>query len=181
MIVNRLQMVTLLMFNYAQDLQSKNYLEVATALIATSELLTADMIPALIHLVYQALQHKEWELGGVLTHRSTVLCKAIMLLQRFHQLDPASVTDMGDELRKHLKTYDISVMFACISVLHDFIIVHSMTASYSQADAASFKDLLPFFTDLLMKIVGDQFDHAYDFDNLPAPWVQMKVIRVGPA
>ena len=50
MIVNRLQM----------DLQSKNYLEVATALIATSELLTADMIPALIHLVYQALKHKEY-------------------------------------------------------------------------------------------------------------------------
>lgn len=50
MIVNRLQM----------DLQSKNYLEVATALIATSELLTADMIPALVHLVYQALQHKEF-------------------------------------------------------------------------------------------------------------------------
>lgn len=50
MIVNRLQM----------DLQSKNYLEVATALIATSELLTADMIPALVHLVYQALQHKEY-------------------------------------------------------------------------------------------------------------------------
>ena len=49
MIVNRLQM----------DLQSKNYLEVATALIATSELLTVDKIPALVHLVYQALQHKE--------------------------------------------------------------------------------------------------------------------------
>ena len=49
MIVNRLQM----------DLQSKNYLEVATALIATSELLTVDMIPALVHLVYQALHHKE--------------------------------------------------------------------------------------------------------------------------
>ena len=41
------------------DLQSKNYLEVATALIATSELLTVDMIPALVHLVYQALHHKE--------------------------------------------------------------------------------------------------------------------------
>lgn len=51
MIVNRLQM----------DLQSKNYLEVSTALIATSQLLTKDMIPALVHLVYQALQHKEQE------------------------------------------------------------------------------------------------------------------------
>lgn len=48
-----------------------------------------------------------------------------MLLQRFHQLDPSSVTDMGDELRRLLQTYDISVQFACISVLHDFIIVAS--------------------------------------------------------
>ena len=150
----------------------------ATALIATSELLTVDMIPALIHLVYQALQHKEFTLALVLTRRSTVLCKAIMLLQRFHQLDPSSVTDMGDELRKHINTYDISVMFACISVLHDFIIVRLPSATHPQADATSFKDLLPFFTELLMKIVSDQFDHAYDFDSLPAPWVQMKVIRV---
>ena len=37
---------------------------------------------------------------------------------------------------------------------------------------------MPFFSELLMKIVSDQFDHAYDFDNLPAPWIQMKVIRV---
>ena len=37
---------------------------------------------------------------------------------------------------------------------------------------------MPFFSELLMKIVSDQFDHAYDFDSLPAPWVQMKVIRV---
>lgn len=60
MIVNRLQM----------DLQSKNYLEVATALIATSELLTADMIPALVHLVYQALQHKEFVFIGMMIVQS---------------------------------------------------------------------------------------------------------------
>ena len=59
MIVNRLQMVRLPFSSHFQDLQSNNYLEVATALIATSQLLTKDMSPALIHLVHQALNHKE--------------------------------------------------------------------------------------------------------------------------
>ena len=112
----------------------------ATALIATSQLLTVDMIPALVHLVYQALQHKEFSF----------------------------FFDMADELRRLIKSYNVTVLFSCISVLHDFIL----------ADPSSFRDLVPFFSELLIKIVTGQFDPAYDFDTLPAPWVQMKVIRV---
>lgn len=93
-----------------------------------------------------------------------------MLLQRFYQLDPSSVTDMADELRRLLKSYNVTILFSCISVLHDFIL----------ADPSSFRDLVPFFSEMLMKIVTGKFDSAYDFDSLPAPWVQMKVIRVGP-
>ena len=67
MIVNRLQMVLSLHSSHPQDLQSNNYLEVAQALLATSQLLTKDMIPALIHLVHQALNHKESAFAPVLT------------------------------------------------------------------------------------------------------------------
>ena len=94
-----------------------------------------------------------------------------MLRQRFYQLDPNSVTDMADELRRLIKSYNVTVLFSCISVLHDFIL----------ADPSSFRDLVPFFSELLIKIVTGQFDPAYDFDTLPAPWVQMKVIRVSGA
>ena len=141
----------------------------ATALIATSQLLTKDMMPALIHLVYQALQHKESLSHFPFTSRATVLCKAIMLLQRFHQLDPDSVGDMNEELRRLLNSYNVTVVFSCVSVLHDFVI----------ADPSQYKDLVPFFTEMLMNIVNGKFDRNYDYDTLPAPWMQMKIIRVG--
>lgn len=31
---------------------------------------------------------------------------------------------------------------------------------------------------MLTRIVNNQFDHNYDYDTLPAPWMQMKLIRV---
>ena len=46
-----------------------------------------------------------------------------MVLQRFHQLDADSVGDMGADLRRLLESYDVTVVFSCISVLHDFVIV----------------------------------------------------------
>lgn len=91
-----------------------------------------------------------------------------MLLQRFHQLDPDSVGDMDKELRRLLTSYNVTVVFSCISVLHDFVI----------ADPTPYKDLVPFFTEMLLNIVNGKFDHNYDYDNLPAPWIQMKIIRV---
>ena len=39
--------------------------------------------------------------------------------------------------------------------------------------------MVPFFSDMLLRIVNGQFDPNYDFDTLPAPWMQMKIIRVG--
>ena len=59
-------------------------------------------------------------------NRATVLCKAIMLLQRFHQLDPSSVTDMAEELRRLLQSYNVTILFACISVLHDYVLVNEI-------------------------------------------------------
>ena len=32
---------------------------------------------------------------------------------------------------------------------------------------------------MLLRIVNGKFDPHYDFDTLPAPWMQMKIIRVG--
>lgn len=63
------------------------------------------------------------EIGKQFNYRATVLCKAIMVLQRFHQLDPDSVGEMSSELRRLLESYNVTVVFSCISVLHDFVIV----------------------------------------------------------
>ena len=101
-----------------------------------------------------------------------------MVLQRFHQLDPDSVGEMSSELRRLLESYNVTVVFSCISVLHDFVIVRIYVKLIWQADPNEYKDLVPFFSDMLLRIVNSQFDTNYDFDTLPAPWMQMKIIRV---
>lgn len=60
--------------------------------------------------------------------------------------------------------------------LRDRILARSPS---SQADPSQFRDLVPFFSDMLLRIVNGKFDPNYDFDTLPAPWMQMKIIRVG--
>jgi len=80
MLVNRLQ----------RDLQSANVLEVAVALNAGAKLLTADMIPAVLPIIANLLKHDQ----------EIIRKKAVMLLHRFHSLQPDAVAHMGDKVRE---------------------------------------------------------------------------------
>ena len=178
MIVNRLQMVRLPHSSHPQDLQSNNYLEVATALIATSQLLTKDMIPALIHLVHQALNHQESTsfLPSTQTRRP---------LQSHHgaaAFPPVGRGERGRHERRPATSLGVLRRDGRL-LLHlrpPRLRDRSDACPLSpQAEPSQFKDLVPFFSDMLLRIVNGQFDPNYDFDTLPAPWMQMKIIRVG--
>ncbi|RYG51192.1 hypothetical protein EON66_11025, partial [archaeon] len=99
MLVNRLQ----------RDLQSANVLELAIALPAAARILTVDMIPAVLPLVSNLLKHDQ----------EIVRKKAIMVLQRFHQLQPESVSHMTDKFRRVLCDKDPSVMSASLHLFYD--------------------------------------------------------------
>ena len=101
MLVNRLQ----------RDLQNANVLEVSVALIATSKLITADMIPAVLPIVSELLKHDQ----------EIVRKKAVMVLHRFYQLATDSVSHMGDKFRRALCHKDPSVMGASLHLFHELV------------------------------------------------------------
>jgi AP-4 complex subunit epsilon-1 len=99
MLVNRLQ----------RDLQSANVLECSIALSASAKIITADMIPAVLPIVTGLLGHGQ----------EIVRKKAVMLLQRFHALQPDSVSHLGDKFRAALCDRDPAVMGASLHVFYD--------------------------------------------------------------
>lgn len=125
MLVNRLH----------RDMQSDNMLIVCAALMATCKLLTVDMIPAVLPQVTKLVAHDRYGPCAVLpglvasTHhvtlptcsprRDIVRKKAVMVLHRFHQIDPSSVASLGGKFRQALCDRDPSVMGASLHVLFD--------------------------------------------------------------
>ena len=101
MLVNQLQ----------TDMGSSNYLEAWGALSAVSKLVTRDMIPALIGDVVKLLGHAT----------ELVRKKAVMALHRFHQVEPETISHLGDKVRRALCDKDPSVMGAALCVLHELI------------------------------------------------------------
>jgi AP-4 complex subunit epsilon-1 len=78
MLINQLQ----------RDLKSANHLESCAALTTVVSLVNIDMIPAVLPIVTDLLRH-DTEL---------VRKKAVMTLQRFHQLSPETVLPLGKYL-----------------------------------------------------------------------------------
>ncbi|OQS02573.1 AP-4 complex subunit epsilon [Thraustotheca clavata] len=148
MIINQLQ----------RDLQSPNHLEVCSALMAVCKLVTVEMIPAVQPMIMEALRH-EIEL---------VRKKAVMALHRFHQLNPDSVADMGDTLRRTLCDRDPSVMGAALCLLHDVALVNP----------AAYKDLVPSYVSILKQITEHRLPREFDYHRIPAPWIQIRLLKI---
>ena len=148
MLVNRLQ----------RDLGSSNVLEVAIGLSASAKILTADMIPAVLPLVTNLIKHDQ----------EIIRKKAVMLLHRFHQLQPDSVSHMSDKFRRTLCDKDPAVMGASLHIFHDLV----------KADAGAYKDLVASFVSILKQITEHRLPRDFDYHRIPAPWVQMKLLRI---
>ena len=148
MLVNRLQ----------RDLQSANVLEVSIALPAAAKILTADMIPAVLPIVNNLLKHDQ----------EIVRKKAVMLLHRFLQLAPESVSHLSDKFRRALCDKDPAVMGASLHLFHESI----------RVDPAPFKDLVTSFVSILKQVVEHRLPRDFDYHRVPAPWLQMKLLRI---
>lgn len=155
MLVNRLQ----------RDLQSSNVLEVAIALSGGAKILTADMIPAVLPQVVNLLKHDQ----------EIIRKKAVMLLHRFHQLQPDSVSHLGDKFRRALCDKDPAVMGASLHVFHDML---ARAAGGSGGELAAYKDLVSSFVSILKQITEHRLPRDFDYHRIPAPWVQMRLLRI---
>jgi len=124
MLVNQMQ----------RDLQSANVLEVCGGILATTNLISGDMVPAVSGEVTKLLNHDS----------ATVRKKAIIALYRFHHLAPEIVTDeeMCEHLRKTLCDKDPAVMGSSLNVINQM----------ARIQPQPFKDLVPSLVSILKQI-----------------------------
>ncbi|KAG2763240.1 AP-4 complex subunit epsilon [Phytophthora cactorum] len=148
MIINQLQ----------RDLQSSNHLEVCAALMAVCKLVTVEMVPAVQPMILDLLRHDA----------ELVRKKAVMAIHRFHQLNPDSVSEVGDALRRTLCDRDPSVMGATLCILHDL----------AEATPTDYKDLVPSFVSILKQITEHRLPREFDYHRIPAPWIQIRLLKI---
>lgn len=150
MLVNQMQ----------RDLQSSNVLEICGGILAATSLITSDMVPAVSGEVIKLITHDS----------DTVRKKAIVTLHRFYQLAPETVTreDLVEKLRKVLCDRDPSVMGASLNVIE----------ALASEDATVFKDLVPSLVSILKQIGEHRLPSDFDYHRVPAPWIQMKLVRI---
>lgn len=150
MLVNQMQ----------RDLASSSILEITAALIAVTTIITADMVPAMANEVFKLLDHAD----------ASVRKKAILAYHRFHQLsdDTVSRSDLIEKLRKALCDRDPSVMGSTLNVME----------SLAGVDSTPFKELVPSLISILKQVIEHRLPSDYDYHRVPAPWIQMKLIRI---
>lgn len=149
MLVNQMQ----------RDLQSSNILECCGGILACTSIITSDMVPAVAGEVTKLLSHDS----------ATVRKKAIVCLHRFHQLAPEVLT--MEELRGHVEKAlcdkDPSVMGSCLNVMEAMAV----------RDPSTLKHTVPSLVAILKQIGDRRLPADYDYHRLPAPWMQMKLVR----
>lgn len=131
----------LLINTLQQDLKSDNYLLVSMALTVVAKLVNTETIPAILPLVVKLLDHKE----------GNVKKKAVMVLHRFHQLDPHTIATLGAPIRKALCDSNISVMAASLNLFLDLC----------ATKASAYKDLVPDFVSILKQVIEHRLPRDY--------------------
>ena len=150
MLVNQMQ----------RDLTSSNLLESCGALIAVTSLITPDLVGTVSTQVIGLLEH----------NAETVRKKAIIALHRLHQLSPDAIpqSELIEKVRKMLCDRDPGVMGATLNVIE----------AIARVNVLPFKDLVPSLISILKQICERRLPSEYDYHRIPAPWMQMKIVRI---
>ena len=151
-------LIILIVNTLQQDLKNDNYLVVCAALTTVCRLVNEETIPAVLPQVADLLTHP----------KEHVRKKAVMVLHRFHQRSPDAVVHLHSKFRQMLCDKDPSVMSAALCALHDLIL----------ADPVPHKNLVPSFVSILKQIVEHRLPKAYDYHRVPAPFIQIKLLKI---
>ena len=151
-------LIILIVNTVQQDLKDDNYLVVCAALTTICRLVNEDTIPAVLPQVTELLNHPT----------PHVRKKAVMALHRFHRRAPSSVEHLHGKFRQMLCDKDPSVMSASLCALYDLIV----------DDPKPQKNLVPSFVSILKQIVEHRLPKAYDYHRAPAPFLQVKLLKI---
>uniref|UniRef100_A0A3B5BN79 AP-4 complex subunit epsilon n=1 Tax=Stegastes partitus TaxID=144197 RepID=A0A3B5BN79_9TELE len=151
------ELLLLLVNTVLKDLQSTNLIEVCMALTVVSQMFPKDMIPAILPLVEEKLNHPE-----------IIRRKAVLALYKFYLIAPNQVQHIHNKFRKALCDKDPGVMTASLHIYLQLI----------QENPEGYKDLTASFVTILKQVVGGKLPMDFNYHSVPAPWLQIQLLRI---
>ncbi|XP_042351610.1 AP-4 complex subunit epsilon-1 [Plectropomus leopardus] len=152
------ELLLLLVNTVLKDLQSTNLIEVCMALTVVSQLFPKDMIPAILPLVEEKLNHP----------KEIIRRKAVLALYKFYLIAPNQVQHIHNKFRKALCDKDPGVMTASLHIYLQMI----------QENPEGYKDLTASFVTILKQVVGGKLPMDFNYHSVPAPWLQIQLLRI---
>ncbi|XP_068168108.1 AP-4 complex subunit epsilon-1 [Antennarius striatus] len=152
------ELLVLLVNTVLKDLQSTNLIEVCMALTAVSQMFPKDMIPAILPLVEDKLNHP----------KEIIRRKAVLALYKFYLIAPNQVQHIHNKFRKALCDKDPGVMTASLHIYFRII----------QENPEGYKDLTASFVTILKQVVGGKLPMDFNYHSVPAPWLQIQLLRI---
>ncbi|KAM4554060.1 AP-4 complex subunit epsilon-1 [Fundulus diaphanus] len=152
------ELLLLLVNTVLKDLQSTNLIEVCMALTVVSQMFPKDMIPAILPLVEEKLNHP----------KEIIRRKAVLALYKFYLIAPNQVQHIHNKFRKALCDKDPGVMSASLHIYMQLI----------QENPEGYKDLAPSFVTILKQVVAGKLPMDFNYHSVPAPWLQIHLLRI---
>ncbi|KAL2300677.1 hypothetical protein Nmel_013562 [Mimus melanotis] len=152
------ELLLLLVNTVVKDLQSTNLVEVCMALTVVSQIFPREMIPAVLPLIEDKLQHS----------KEIIRRKAVQALYKFYLIAPNQVQHIHDKFRKALCDRDAGVMAASLHIYLQMI----------KENSSGYKDLTGSFVAILKQVVGGKLSADFNYHSVPAPWLQIQLLRI---
>ncbi|XP_053128364.1 AP-4 complex subunit epsilon-1 isoform X2 [Hemicordylus capensis] len=152
------ELLLLLVNTVVKDLQSSNLMEVCMALTVVSQIFPREMIPAVLPLIEDKLQHS----------KEIIRRKAVQALYKFYLIAPNQVQHIHDKFRKALSDRDVGVMAASLHIYLQMV----------KEDSSGYKDLTSSFVAILKQVVGGKLPVDFNYHSVPAPWLQIQLLRI---
>ncbi|XP_058150182.1 AP-4 complex subunit epsilon-1 [Dasypus novemcinctus] len=152
------ELLLLLVNTVVKDLQSTNLVEVCMALTIVSQIFPREMIPAVLPLIEDKLQHS----------KEIIRRKAVLALYKFHLIAPNQVQHIHIKFRKALCDRDVGVMAASLHIYLRMI----------KENSSGYKDLTGSFVTILKQVVGGKLPIDFNYHSVPAPWLQIQLLRI---
>uniref|UniRef100_A0A8C8VP45 AP-4 complex subunit epsilon n=1 Tax=Pelusios castaneus TaxID=367368 RepID=A0A8C8VP45_9SAUR len=152
------ELLLLLVNTVVKDLQSTNLVEVCMALTVVSQIFPREMIPAVLPLIEDKLQHS----------KEIIRRKAVQALYKFYLIAPNQVQHIHDKFRKALCDRDVGVMAASLHIYLQMV----------KENASGYRDLTESFVIILKQVVGGRLPIDFNYHSVPAPWLQIQLLRI---
>ncbi|XP_012861789.1 AP-4 complex subunit epsilon-1 [Echinops telfairi] len=166
------ELLLLLVNTVIKDLQSTNLVEVCMALTVISQIFPREMIPAVLPLIEDKLQHS----------KEIIRRKAVLALYKFHLIAPNQVQHIHIKFRKALCDRDSlltrSVDWTPTAQGFQGCDVEADRQAFGQENASGYKDLTGSFVTILKQVVGGKLPVDFNYHSVPAPWLQIQLLRI---